>query len=144
MMYVMQMSAAELLRHAASECDPIHAMPGALWRDPARCGCAGGSRGRGQSRASSTSRASWGKKRGRVVEDELELEELELEAEQDEDEEDEEMVQLFGCPKCKYTPTGCVGCRDSPLFERPKNLHWQPDKGRPQSVSGTLSAFSTV
>ena len=76
----------------------------------------------------------WGKKRGRVMEEEPEDEYEEEHEAEDDDDEEEEMEALYGCSKCRYNPGGCGGCRDMPLFERPKNLHWQPDKGRPQTV----------
>ena len=59
----------------------------------------------------------------------------EVGGDEEEEEEEEEMDQLFGCSKCRYARGGCANCKDSPNFERPKSLRWQPDKGRPQTVS---------
>ena len=99
------------------------------------CGQEGGSRSTKGRAQQPRGQSAWGRKRGRVVEEEEIEEEPEVEEEgEDDDEEEEEMEQLFGCGKCRYAPQGCGACRDNPLFERPKNLHWQPEKGRPQTV----------
>ena len=53
----------------------------------------------------------------------------------EEEEDEEEMDQLYGCGKCRYAHGGCAQCRETPLFQRPKGLRWQPEAARAQTVS---------
>ncbi|KAK9803314.1 hypothetical protein WJX73_000542 [Symbiochloris irregularis] len=94
----------------------------------------------------------WTKKRERerelqmleeqMLEDsDVELGEEEDLAEEEDEDEEEEMDQLYGCGKCRYAHGGCAQCRETPLFERPKGLRWQPDSGRPQTGIPSAPTF---
>lgn len=59
-----------------------------------------------------------------------------------EDVEDEGCDHLFGCASCRWQPEGCAECMlHPPVMQRPQNVRWKPEKGRPQKV---ISQFCTL
>lgn len=53
----------------------------------------------------------------------------------DEEELDAKCDELFGCSNCHWNPEGCEECMVSaPVMQRPQNIRWKPEKGRPQKV----------
>ncbi|KAK9825321.1 hypothetical protein WJX74_009284 [Apatococcus lobatus] len=44
----------------------------------------------------------------------------------------EDYDELYGCPKCRFTKSGCGACRQEALQRRLKSVRWRPSDGRSQ------------